>query len=145
MLDELRRIALFTSGVAELSRDRAERLVKKAVKGGEVKKGQASTVVKSLVEVSRQNRKELLTLIRSELQNQIAKAGVATKRDVERLERRVARLEERAKAARAQASRPASGGAAKKPAKPTAKKTTRKPPAASGGSGSTPSDRSPGS
>src|SRR5687767_12241576 len=43
MLDELRRVALFSSGVAELTRHQAERIVKDFVKSGEVRRQQAST------------------------------------------------------------------------------------------------------
>lgn len=75
MRDEVRRMALFGSGVAELTRHRAEQLAR------------------DLVERSKQNRDEMMKLIRGEIQNQIASVGVATKRDVERLERRVTRLE----------------------------------------------------
>ena len=93
MLDELRRIALFSSGVAELTRHQAEQIVKDLVKAGDVRRKQASSVAKDLVDRSRENRKELVRFIRSEIQNQIAAVGVATNRDLERLERRVARLE----------------------------------------------------
>ncbi|MEA2516666.1 MAG: hypothetical protein QOG16_504, partial [Actinomycetota bacterium] len=70
MRDEVRRMALFGSGVAELTRHRAEQLAR------------------DLVERSKQNRDELMRMIRSEIQNQIASLGVSSKRDVERLERR---------------------------------------------------------
>ena len=121
MIDELRRLALFTSGVAELSRDRAEKLVRKAVKSGDIRSGQAKEMVKGLMETSRQNRKELLALIRSEMQNQIANLGVASKRDFERLERRVGRLEERARGPKKTTAKKTTG-----PKKTTAKKTTAK-------------------
>ena len=73
--DEVRRMAMFGSGVAELTRHRAEQLARE------------------LVERSKQNRDELMKLIRSEIQNQVANLGVPSTRDVERLERRVTRLE----------------------------------------------------
>ena len=75
MKDDLRRVALFGSGVAELTRHRAEQLAR------------------DLIERSKENRGELLRLIRGEISNQLGSLGLATKRDVERLERRVARLE----------------------------------------------------
>ena len=98
MRDEVRRMALFGSGVAELTRHRAEQLAR------------------DLVERSKQNRDELLKLIRSEIQNQIQALGVATKRDLERLERRVTRLEGQLKDLNEKKS--------------TAKRTTAKKPAA---------------
>lgn len=75
MRDDLRRVALFGSGVAELTRHRAEQLAK------------------DLIERSKQNRDELMKLIRGEIANQLASLGVATKRDLERIDRRVTRLE----------------------------------------------------
>jgi polyhydroxyalkanoate synthesis regulator phasin len=120
VLDELRRVALFTSGVAELTRHRAEQIVKDLVRNGDVRREQASSTVRDLLSVSKQSRQELLKMIRSEIRNQVMNLGVASARDVERLERRVARLE-------------ASSGRPKK--KTTARKTTtRKTTSKSGGS-----------
>jgi len=97
--DEVRRVALFGSGVAELTRNRAEQLAR------------------DLLERSKQNRDEILKLVRAEIQSQITNLGVPSKRDVERLERRVARLETQLKEVAAR----------KAPAKKTsAKKTTAK-------------------
>ena len=73
--DDVRRMAMFGSGVAELTRHRAEQ------------------IARELVERSKQNRDELMKLIRSEIQNQVANLGVPSKRDVQRLERRITRLE----------------------------------------------------
>ena len=115
MFDELRRVALFTSGVAELTRHQAERIVKDFVKSGEVRRKQARSAVKELMETSKVARTELARLIRSEIQNQIEGLGLATKRDLERLDRRVNRLE---------SGRKKTSG--KSTTKSTAKKTTRK-------------------
>jgi polyhydroxyalkanoate synthesis regulator phasin len=105
MLDELRRIALFTSGVAELSRNRAEELVKGLVRSGELRREQTASWVKNLLEMSRENREELVRLVGAEIRDQIANLGLATKRDVERLERRVARLESRKTAGKKKTSK----------------------------------------
>jgi polyhydroxyalkanoate synthesis regulator phasin len=92
-------MALFTTGIAELTRNRAEALVRDLVKAGEVPRQQASSVVREVLERSRANRTELVALIRGEIRHQIEALGLATARDLERLERRVARLETGAKAA----------------------------------------------
>lgn len=120
MLDELRRVALFSSGVAELTRHQAETIIKDLVKNGDVRRQQASTAVKDLLERSQANRKELGRFVRSEIQNQIESLGLATKRDLERMERRIARLEAERKEAKKSS----------KPKKTTAKKTTSKKAAA---------------
>jgi len=75
MRDDIRRMALFGSGVAELTRNRAEQLAKE------------------LLERSKQNRDDIVNLVRGEIRNQLASLGLASKRELERLERRVARLE----------------------------------------------------
>jgi polyhydroxyalkanoate synthesis regulator phasin len=93
LLDELRRVALFTSGVAELTRHRAEQIVKDLVQQGDVRREQASSAVRDIMDISRQSRQELVRFVRAEIQAQVSNLGLASKRDVERLERRIARLE----------------------------------------------------
>jgi hypothetical protein len=46
-----------------------------------------------LVEWSRQNRKEMTRFVRSEIETQMASLGLASKRDLDQLERRVERLQ----------------------------------------------------
>jgi cell division protein FtsB len=99
-------MALFGSGVAELTRHRAEQLAR------------------DLVERSKQNRDELLKLIRGEIQNQIQALGVATKRDLERLERRVTRLEGQIKDLKEKQATPKRAPARKSAAKKPAAKTS---------------------
>ena len=103
MRDDLRRMAMFGSGVAELTRNRAEQ------------------IARDLVERSKQNRDELMRMVRGEIQNQIASLGVPSKRDVERLQRRVERLEGQVKEAK-EAAREAARSASKAS---SAKKTSR--------------------
>ena len=93
MLDEVRRLALFGSGVAELTRNQAEQIIKDLVQAGDVRRQQASSAAKDLYERSRENRKQLTSIIRSEIQNQVQNLGLASKRDLDRLERRINRLE----------------------------------------------------
>ena len=71
------------------------------VKSGDVRRDQASSLVKTVLDVGKTNRSELGEMIRSEIRNQVANLGLATQRDVDRLERRVGRLEDRMKAERA--------------------------------------------
>jgi len=120
--DEIRRVALITSGIVELTRNRAEAVVRDLIKSGDVSGGQATQVVRDLMERSKQNRTEILNLIRSEIRNQTEALGLASKRDIERLERRVARLEDRPAApTTAQKTKKT-----KKKTKKTSKKTSRK-------------------
>lgn len=104
MLDELRRVALFTSGVAELTRNRAEQIVRDLVQQGDVRREQASSAVRDLIEISRNSREELIRFVRGEIRAQVDNLGLASKRDVERLERRIARLESAAEKPRTTAA-----------------------------------------
>ncbi len=115
MLDEVRRLALFGSGVAELTRHQAEQIIKDLVKAGDVRRQQASSAARDLYDRSRENRKLLTNIIRSEIQNQVQNLGLASKRDLDRLERRIARLESERKKTAVKRSTPK---------KSTAKKTT---------------------
>jgi len=131
--DEIRRMALITSGVVELTRNRAEAIVRDLIKSGDLSGGQATQAVKDLMERSKQNRDEIMNLIRSEIRNQTESIGLASKRDIERLERRVARLEDRPTApTTAQKShkthKKSHKKTSKKSNKKTAKKTTERPP-----------------
>ncbi|MGH2699268.1 MAG: phasin family protein [Actinomycetota bacterium] len=119
-------MALFTSGVVELTRNRAETIVRDLINSGDLPGGQASQAVRDLMERSRQNRDEILNLIRSEIRNQVEAIGLASKRDVERLERRIARLEDRPAAPTT--AKKTHKKTAKKASKKSSKKTTRRPP-----------------
>ena len=100
MQDELRRWATVGSGVAELVLNRAEKLVRELVREGEVQREAASGLVRDLMERTKDDRDEVTRALRAEIQNQTAQLGIASAREVERLEEaldgltdRVARLE----------------------------------------------------
>jgi len=134
--DEIRRVALITSGVVELTRNRAEAVVRDLIKSGDVSGGQATQMVRDLMERSKQNRTEILNLIRSEIRNQSESLGLASKRDIERLERRVARLEDRPSApTTAQKTHKKTKKTSKKTSKKTNKKTAKKTTGRSGDGG----------
>jgi polyhydroxyalkanoate synthesis regulator phasin len=118
VLDEVRRLALFTSGVAELTRNRAEQIAKAMM--SDTSTTGATALVKQLLETSRNNRQELLRLIGAEIRDQVESLGLATTRDIERLERRVARLEERVR------SGDGGGRTSKKKTSARSKKTSTK-------------------
>ncbi|MDQ3772534.1 MAG: hypothetical protein M3343_10670 [Actinomycetota bacterium] len=125
MRDEIRRIALITSGVVELTRNRAEAIVRDLIKTGELPGSQAGGTVRDLMERSRQNRDEILNLVRSEIRGQVEAIGLASRRDLERLERRIARLEGRSSAPTTARKSPKKT-TAKSSKKSTAKKSSKR-------------------
>jgi polyhydroxyalkanoate synthesis regulator phasin len=79
------------AGVAftQMTRSRAESIVKDLVKAGELQQKQAQKQVDDLVERSRKNTEQLMDLIRKEITAQLASVGIATKEDIARLEAKI--------------------------------------------------------
>jgi polyhydroxyalkanoate synthesis regulator phasin len=123
MLDEFRRVALFTSGVVELTKHRAEQIVKGLVQSGEVRRDKAAGTVLELLSFAKENRREVLAMLKGEIENQVESLGLARKRDLERLERRITRLEDRSSSSSRSDS---GGGSSSRPATPSRKSTAKK-------------------
>jgi polyhydroxyalkanoate synthesis regulator phasin len=88
--DLLKRLLDAGMTFAAMTQARAEDLVRDLVRAGEVQAEQAQTVIDELVDRSRRNSARLIDAVRAEIRQQMASLGLATKSDVERLERRIA-------------------------------------------------------
>lgn len=93
VLDALRRYVDAVVGVTEVPRDRAEKIMKDLAKRGEVRARDMQKAARELAERSTRNRNELVGLIQKEIRRQIKGLGLATRDDVERLQRRIRELE----------------------------------------------------
>lgn len=82
------------AGVAftQMTQARAEEIVRDLVRAGEVQAEDTRKRVEELVDRSRQNTEELLSLVRSEVQSQVAKLGLVPKSEVQALRRELADL-----------------------------------------------------
>jgi polyhydroxyalkanoate synthesis regulator phasin len=80
------------AGVAftELTRSRAEQIVKDLVKAGEVPRKRAEETIDDLVERSKQNSEMLVALVQAQVREQLSSLGLATKDDIARLEAQIA-------------------------------------------------------
>jgi polyhydroxyalkanoate synthesis regulator phasin len=112
MIDALKRYTQALSGLADVSRQRAEQIASALAKQGLVSTDQVRSIAQEIARRGEENRERIRELIRREL----PRLGVASRNDVERLKQRVQALEanQRATAKRA----PAAG--ARKAAKKTA-------------------------
>src|SRR5437764_1184621 len=115
--DLLRRY--LDAGVAftQMTRSRAEAIVKDLVKAGELQQKQAQKQVDDLVERSRKNTEQLMETIRKEVTAQLASVGIATKDDIARLE---AKLEAKIDSANSGAAATRAAGAPSTRARPPA-------------------------
>src|SRR5688572_19599333 len=69
----------------QLTRSRAEAIVKDLVKAGEVQRDQAQERVEELVDRSRKNTEQLVQLVRREVTGQVQSLGLVTRNEVRRL------------------------------------------------------------
>ncbi len=90
--DRLKRYADAGASFTQITRKRAEAIVKDLVKAGEVQREQAQERVDELVERSRKNTEALVGMIRKETAAQLGVLGIATKQDIARLEAKIAKL-----------------------------------------------------
>ena len=118
--DILKRYLDAGMAFTQLTRARADAIVKELVRAGEVRRERTQETVDDLVERSRRNTEALLGLVRKEVTSQLSQLGLATKEDLARLERRLGGTTK---------------GAAKKKA-PAKKAAAKKAPGSSRGPGS---------
>jgi polyhydroxyalkanoate synthesis regulator phasin len=118
--DVLKRLLDAGMTFAAMTQARAEDLVRDLVRAGEVQAEQAQTVIDELVDRSRRNSERLIDAVRAEIRQQMTSLGLATKSDVERLERRIADVSA-ARGSRKATSRKAAARKATKTTKAAAK------------------------
>jgi polyhydroxyalkanoate synthesis regulator phasin len=85
----LRRYLDAGMAFTQLTRARAEVIVKDLVKAGELQREQTQDRVEELLERSRKNTDQLRDLVRKEIREQLAAIGLATKDDLAKLERKL--------------------------------------------------------
>lgn len=103
----------------EMTQSRAEAIVKDLVKTGEVQGEQAQKFVDELVARSRKNTDKFVEAIRKEVQNQVTNLGLATQKDIARIEKKIAAAKPAKKAVAKKSAR-------KKPTKAAAKKAAKR-------------------
>lgn len=133
MLDTVRRYV--EAGREALTQKKAEELARALAKQGQARADQVQQLAKELADWSKKNSERLRDTIRTEVTKQLTKAGLATKKDVDSLKKRIRDLEASSKAT----------GAKSAGTKSTAKKSAAKRTGGSigggtpaGGGGATP-------
>jgi polyhydroxyalkanoate synthesis regulator phasin len=123
------------AGIAftEMTRARAEGIAGELVRAGELQRDQVQNSVDDLIDRSRRNTQSLISLVRKEVTSQLSLLGLATKDDLDALEKRLTqKFAPKKTTAAAQKSVPrATSGAGKAPAKkaPAKKAPGKKAPA----------------
>jgi polyhydroxyalkanoate synthesis regulator phasin len=136
--DPFRRYIDAGAALTQLTRARAEELVQELVKNGEIQRKEAQTKVDDLIERSRKSTEALLSLVHTEVSNQLSSLGIGSLDD---LARQVASL-----LGRATSTNPArKAGTKKAPATKTAAKKTsaKKAPAKKAAAKKAPAKKAP--
>jgi polyhydroxyalkanoate synthesis regulator phasin len=122
MNEALQRYVDAASGVTNLTKSKAEQLAKQLVRSGEVASDQVGDLVDQLMERRRKNQEAVSAMVKSETSRAVRAMGLATRSEVERLQKQVADLKREI----ATMDRGSGAGPAKKTAKKTAKKGAKK-------------------
>ena len=132
--DQLRRYLDAGIAFTQMTRQRAQAIVKDLVNAGELQRDQTQQFVDELVDRSRKNTEMLLETVRKEVADQLSNLGIATKADLDALERRISGggSGRSAGTSAARATKSTAKTVAKKATatKTAAKKATKKAPAA---------------
>ena len=129
--DQLRRYLDAGIAFTQMTRQRAEAIVKDLVNAGEMQRDQTQQFVDEIVDRSRKNTEMLLDTVRKEVADQLSSLGIATKADLAALERRIAGSKGSSRSDTGTSGVKAAKSAAKKTpaaAKKAAKTATKKAP-----------------
>jgi len=128
--DGLRRYVEAGMALTQITRARAEELVRELIKTGEIERNRAQDWVEDLVKASKDRSEALVSTVRSEVQKQLKDIGFTNMDD---LAKKVADVMARSSAAARKAAGRKGGGGAKGAKKAAAKKSAPKKSAAKSG------------
>lgn len=89
MIDLLKKTVLLGLGAITVTKDKVEVLVDELIKKGELAKDERSKAIQDLLKKAAEQEKILIDKISTEVNKAIAKLGIPTKQDLERLEKKI--------------------------------------------------------
>ena len=122
----LQRYVDAASGLTTLTTAKAEQIAKQLVKSGEAAQDQVGELVDDLLERQKKNREAVTELVRSETNRAVKAMGLASNKEVERLQREVASLKRELNRVEGQVGTTKKKTAKKAAKKSGAKKATKK-------------------
>lgn len=93
----LRKIGLLGIGIAAITKEKADAMVKELVKDGDLNKEDGKKLVNELLEKSKKGSKELETKVSRQVNDIMKKANVASKKEIKILEAKIKELEKEVK------------------------------------------------
>ncbi|HAF71025.1 MAG: Uncharacterized protein XD60_0410 [Acetothermia bacterium 64_32] len=95
MFEHSRKAILLGLGALELTREKVESFVDELVKRGEASAKEKTGLVDELLKAAEEEEKKAMEKISSALKGAISELGLATKEDLQGIERRLERIERR--------------------------------------------------
>ena len=93
MKDLVKRALLLGIGIAAITEEKLREFVEELERKGELSRDEGKKLVKELLAERERQRRELEKRINEEVERAIARAGVASRKDVEKLSRKIEKLE----------------------------------------------------
>jgi len=93
MSETFKKIGLFGIGVVALTQEKIEEFAKEMVEKGEMNREEGKKFVRDVLSEKDRQLKDLEDKISQKAKDVIEKSGVATKRDIEAIRKRIERLE----------------------------------------------------
>ncbi|MFQ6117962.1 MAG: phasin family protein [Candidatus Bipolaricaulia bacterium] len=95
MFELARKGILLGIGVIDLTREKAETFVDELVKRGELAQEKRRGAIEELLKGAEEQEKQLTERVRTAVERTVAELGLATKADLEGIEKRLAKLGKR--------------------------------------------------
>lgn len=90
MFETLDKILLASLGAVSMTRERAEKIFDEYVARGQTERGNKDGFVKELMDHADKARKDMEKMIADQVHAAVEKLDLATKKDIERIEQRIA-------------------------------------------------------
>jgi polyhydroxyalkanoate synthesis regulator phasin len=84
-------------GVLVLTEEKIEKLIEELTKKGEITQGESKELLTEIIEKGEEKKKEIEGKIREKVENMLSQMNVATKDDIQKLEKRIETLEKKRK------------------------------------------------
>ncbi len=90
MFETLDKIVLASLGAMSMTREKAEKIFDEYVARGQVERGSRNGFVKELMDHADKARKDVEKMVSDQVQSAIEKLDLATRKDIERIEQKLA-------------------------------------------------------
>jgi len=94
MIETIRKLGLFGIGAWALTEEKISEIAKELVDKGEINKEDGKKFVRELIDEQKKQKEEIENRISEKVKETFGKAKTETKEEIERLERKIDKLEE---------------------------------------------------